>query len=754
MDSLKAGYAKLVRSTERVGGKVMRRAMDTQAGAAHMLEKLAPGRQYCIAGRTVMEERQLGEGGFAFVWTARDVNTHEELALKKILCRDKEGLAMAKREVNLLERLPPHPNLVRYYGHTVSNEGSAKEVVLLFELCTGGHLLDLLERNQGVLSEDRILAVFLDVCTGVASLHAMKPPVQHRDIKVENVLLAPGGTFKLCDFGSWSDECGDPSELDAKAIAALKESIDRHTTMMYRPPEMVDLYQQFCISEKVDIWMLGCILYTLMFYRHPFQDESSLAISNARYDVPSTPQYSEKLQDLVHWLLAQDPSNRPTSKQLLDLLHQFKSGGPLPLPRSIRERLEKQRKLYGCRDDGSSAARAEAAEKELRRRRDHMTKLQCPSSSDTQRKKRKERKHKDTDAGAGAFWALPGADGSVDTWPAEPLPQPEQASAWAAFERPARLSPRANRPDKSPWQVCWDQPLGWQPSSGSGAPPPLVSEASRHQLIKSSSSQMLRSTTGELQPKAAEPQRSPRRNSVRSKTHNDLPVDPWPPPAWPPFDASCGASCSSPQAAPGSPWNGVPKWPAFDTPGLQLDTRQPTAQRACSSTSPRATDRCVSLGNVAPVQDPPWPSAAMESLKPQSPTRSQPPQGSAPPEAWDPWKLVVGGGEGADMVTLHRNVQTFHRAAMMQSSAQAAPVPVPPDPQRKRLTHARSSSAPQVQWQADIGSMQGVTSWSPSTWSPWDQDPRRADSTLGRNACEGTSGDPSQVIARRPHLLD
>ena len=46
---------------------------------------------------------------------------------------------------------------------------------------------------------------------------------------------------------------------------SFQEHIAKYTTMMYRPPEMVDFYQQFVISEKVDVWMLGCILFTLMF---------------------------------------------------------------------------------------------------------------------------------------------------------------------------------------------------------------------------------------------------------------------------------------------------------------------------------------------------------------------------------------------------------------------------------------------------------------------------------------------------------
>lgn len=52
---------------------------------------------------------------------------------------------------------------------------------------------------------------------------------------------------------------------------------------MYRPPEMSDKYKNYVVNEKADIWMFGCIMYTLCFYRHPFQECSKLAIVNAHY---------------------------------------------------------------------------------------------------------------------------------------------------------------------------------------------------------------------------------------------------------------------------------------------------------------------------------------------------------------------------------------------------------------------------------------------------------------------------------------
>ena len=84
---------------------------------------------------------------------------------------------------------------------------------------------------------------------------------------------------------------------------------------------MVDLYQRMPITAKADIWMLGCILFTLMFFRHPFQDAEALAIRNAKFEMPvSKQQFDPKLVDLIHWCLAKNPKQRPSAKQLVVLL--------------------------------------------------------------------------------------------------------------------------------------------------------------------------------------------------------------------------------------------------------------------------------------------------------------------------------------------------------------------------------------------------------------------------------------------------
>ena len=94
------------------------------------------------------------------------------------------------------------------YESAILNEDASKYLLVLMELCTGGHLINLLEKFSGELNEKQILFVLKDIASGVRHMHNMKPPVAHRDLKVENVLLE-GKKFKICDFGSATTETLD-----------------------------------------------------------------------------------------------------------------------------------------------------------------------------------------------------------------------------------------------------------------------------------------------------------------------------------------------------------------------------------------------------------------------------------------------------------------------------------------------------------------------------------------------------------------
>jgi len=88
---------------------------------------------------------------------------------------------------------------------------------------------------------------------------------------------------------------------------------------------MCDQYEKHIVNEKVDIWMLGCIYYTLLFKKHPFQDAQKLTIINAYYFIPNEHIYSEKAIDFLLLMLTPNPDNRPSSKEILNIINNWKT---------------------------------------------------------------------------------------------------------------------------------------------------------------------------------------------------------------------------------------------------------------------------------------------------------------------------------------------------------------------------------------------------------------------------------------------
>lgn len=109
----------------------------------------------------------------------------------------------------------------------------------------------------------------------------------HRDIKLENILFDRHGTAKLCDFGSATAEKYVP-DMDWTPLqrSLVEDEMARHTTPMYRPPEILDTYLHYPINTAMDIWSYGCLLYFTKFGRHPFEDSAKLRIINCNYSIP------------------------------------------------------------------------------------------------------------------------------------------------------------------------------------------------------------------------------------------------------------------------------------------------------------------------------------------------------------------------------------------------------------------------------------------------------------------------------------
>mmetsp|Transcript_58778 Transcript_58778/g.108507 ORF Transcript_58778/g.108507 Transcript_58778/m.108507 type:complete len:394 (+) Transcript_58778:108-1289(+) len=303
-------------------------------------------RHYRIGNRRVTEVQHLARGRFGNIVLARD-SYGELFALKKSTCPNERILSLAAREADVWARLPVHPNIARYYGHSIAEKGNGVyEVVVLMELCDGGHIFDHLDLSGSTLKESEVLDILGQVAEGLQALHSLSTPIMHRDVKAENVLFGRDRRWKLCDFGSASIRKISAEDREFKTLGA---DLDGLPSLMHLPPELLDITSQAEISEKVDIWMLGCLLYTLMYRLHPFARCANRAIVEEEIHIPQEPKFSSHMKGLLLWMLTKDPGGRPCASDLCKA-HSRRAVTDF-LPQAVQDRM-RQEKVLAAKEGG------------------------------------------------------------------------------------------------------------------------------------------------------------------------------------------------------------------------------------------------------------------------------------------------------------------------------------------------------------------------------------------------------------------
>ncbi|NXC88105.1 GAK kinase, partial [Cercotrichas coryphoeus] len=265
---------------------------------------------------------------------------------QRLLSNEEEKNKAIIQEVCFMKKLSGHPNIVQFcsaasIGKEESDTGQG-EFLLLTELCKG-QLVEFLKKveSKGPVSCDTVLKIFYQTCRAVQHMHKQKPPIIHRDLKVENLLISNQGTIKLCDFGSATTIAYYPDyNWSAQKRALVEEEITRNTTPMYRTPEMIDLYSNFPIGEKQDIWALGCILYLLCFRQHPFEDGAKLRIVNGKYVIPQNDTRYSVFHDLIRSTLKVNPEERLSITELVNQLQEIAAARNVNPKSPITELLE------------------------------------------------------------------------------------------------------------------------------------------------------------------------------------------------------------------------------------------------------------------------------------------------------------------------------------------------------------------------------------------------------------------------------
>lgn len=270
----------------------------------------------------------ISEGGYGFVYLVEDDNS-TRFALKKAITQDKERFNVITKELKFLKEYAkgPNPYFISYYdSKVIQTSRNDYTFYILLEYCSGGTLFDIMAKrleNGLNFTEPEILGFACSISNALKHIHSQG--YVYCDMKVENCLFFDMDTIKLCDFGSINTFDLDFATLPKSMHYKYEEIFEKETTLMYRPPEMCDPYLKYKVNQKADMWMLGCVIYTLMFFKHPFFEASKLAITTASFNWPNDPVYSDKLEILVRNLLTPNPDLRPCSSTVVELLENWQN---------------------------------------------------------------------------------------------------------------------------------------------------------------------------------------------------------------------------------------------------------------------------------------------------------------------------------------------------------------------------------------------------------------------------------------------
>lgn len=296
---------------------------------------------------------KMGDGAFSNVYRAKDLSGEfGEVAIKVVrkyelnasqndhLHPDFKKIPKTVERANILKEVQimstlNHPNIVKL----ISFSESRSYYYLVLELLPGGELFHQIVRLT-YFSEDLSRHVIVQVAEALKYLHEEKGVV-HRDIKPENLLFEPipfVPTRNPKPRGPDDEDKADEGEfipgVGSGGIGRIKvadfglskvvwesQTMTPCGTVGYTAPEIV---KDERYSKSVDMWALGCVLYTLLCGFPPFYDESisvlTEKVAKGQYTFlsPWWDDISKSAQDLVSHLLTVDPEKRYTINQFLE----------------------------------------------------------------------------------------------------------------------------------------------------------------------------------------------------------------------------------------------------------------------------------------------------------------------------------------------------------------------------------------------------------------------------------------------------
>jgi len=282
--------------------------------------------EYCVINKTYTVCELIGSGTFGEVYKVRHKKLGQQ-ALKIFY----QGVINKSSEVDLFNEAYlltkfTHKNIVRVYDANEFQHLGKKYYYIAMEYINGNTLANYLEENKNI-SVDESIKFITDICQGLRQVHKLNPPLVHRDIKPQNILLQKEGNTivaKVSDFGI------------AKHLDPVTQVTDAAGTVAFMPPEVASNYE----NTSSDIYSLGIIFYMMLTGKFPFEIPTSDARQNtlkdihqlvfhAKRDIPATPsshnaRLSKEIDKIVLKMLNPDEDKRyKDAENLLNALSKY-----------------------------------------------------------------------------------------------------------------------------------------------------------------------------------------------------------------------------------------------------------------------------------------------------------------------------------------------------------------------------------------------------------------------------------------------
>lgn len=283
-------------------------------------------------------ERFLGEGAFAEVYRVK----HRFLGRQAMKVFKSVGMTIDKIEELLGEAIMlsqvRHPNIVHVFDANVTETSRGKCGFFTMECVAGGSLEQFWRSHGGqFVPLETTVDIIRQVCRGLAVAHSEDPPIVHRDVKPQNILVGydrAGLRVRVSDFGL------------AKRVNPLTLMASAKGTLSFKAPEVFRDCR--CDSCSGDVWAIGTSLYLLLTDQLPYEELDGLDVFDGKcfkHEIipPSrlNLHVDRKLDQIVLRALALDSESRYTNAQeLLDVLETWE-------PRARRTRIDSKSKFVG-----------------------------------------------------------------------------------------------------------------------------------------------------------------------------------------------------------------------------------------------------------------------------------------------------------------------------------------------------------------------------------------------------------------------